>query len=77
MKILACAEFTEDMASTLYRHFNSYASDGVVAIEVATNGLWLVHPIGTRQFLGLARFVGDKEAKPSGVGIVNDFKCDD
>lgn len=56
VKVVAVAEFTEDMAETLRDFFSSYASDGVVSVEVSTHGLWLVNPMGGRQFLGLARF---------------------
>ena len=54
--VLAVAEFTEDMADTLREYFHSYAVDGVVSVEVSTHGLWLVNPLGGRQFLGLAQF---------------------
>ena len=55
-RIIAEAEFTEDMAKTLYFYFDTYAVDGVVQVEVTKAGLWLPHPIlGNRQFLGLAR----------------------
>lgn len=56
VQVLAVAEFTEDMADTLREYFHSYATDGVVSVEVSTHGLWLVNPLGGRQFLGLARF---------------------
>lgn len=56
VQVLAVAEFTEDMADTLRKYFQSYAVDGVVSVEVSTHGLWLVNPLGGRQFLGLARF---------------------
>lgn len=56
IKMLALAEFTEDMADTLHEYFQSYAVEGVVSVEVSTHGLWLVNPVGGRQFLGLARF---------------------
>ncbi len=72
LKIIAHAEFTEDMAATLYKHFGVYEAQGVVSLEIASNGLWLVHPSGTRQFLGLARLSPDYVEKPSGKGIVCD-----
>ena len=54
--ILAEAEFTEDMAKTLYFFFDTYAVEGVVRVEVTKAGLWLPNPLlGNRQFLGLAR----------------------
>lgn len=56
VEVLAMAEFSEDMADTLREYFHSYAVDGVVSVEVSTHGLWLVNPLGGRQFLGLARF---------------------
>lgn len=55
VQMLAVAEFTEDMADTLREYFHSYAVEGVVSVEVSTRGLWLVNPMGGRQFLGLAR----------------------
>lgn len=59
-RILAEAEFTEDMAKTLYFYFDTYAVEGVVRVEVTKAGLWLPNPIlGNRQFLGLARMPED------------------
>ena len=55
VQVRAVAEFTPDMVDTLREYFHSYAVEGVVSIEVSTHGLWLVNPIGGRQFLGLAR----------------------
>ena len=55
VQMLAVAEFTEDMADTLREYFHSYAVEGVVSVEVSTRGLWLVNPMGGRQFLGRAR----------------------
>jgi hypothetical protein len=61
VRILATAEFTEDMAETLQTYFTAYARDGVVTVEVTDHGLWLRHPqSGTRQFLG-SPFVLDTE----------------
>tara|TARA_R110002096_G_scaffold298756_1_gene493209 strand:+ start:264 stop:500 length:237 start_codon:yes stop_codon:yes gene_type:complete len=78
LKILAQAEFTEDMAITLYRHFVTYSKSGIVTIEVASNGLWLIHPNNaTRQFLGLARFDPEISRHPSADGIVSDLKIAD
>ena len=51
-KIFATAEFSRDMAETLLEHFDTYAVDGVVRLEVTDHGLWLENPDGTRQFLG-------------------------
>lgn len=49
------ARFTKDMAETLLRFFETYATDGVVTVEVDDLRLWLVHPHNkTRQFLGQA-----------------------
>lgn len=57
MDVLARVEFTERMATVLYRLFDSYAFDGIVTLEAASNGLWLVNPNdGSRQFLGNAPF---------------------
>ena len=54
--IYAVAEFTEDMVATLFEHFSTYQTDGVVKVEVTSRGLWVQHPVtGSRQFLGLAR----------------------
>ncbi len=55
VRVEAVAEFTTDMVDTLRDYFQSYAVGGVVSLEVSTHGLWLVNPIGGRQFLGLAR----------------------
>lgn len=55
VRILATAEFTEDMAETLHTYFAAYQKDGLVKLEVTDHGLWLRHPhLGTRQFLGSA-----------------------
>ena len=54
-RILAEAEFTQDMAETLSEYFASYSSDGVVTLEVTDKGIWLRNPVGGRQFLGSAR----------------------
>ncbi|MEO0861522.1 MAG: hypothetical protein AAFY65_12975 [Pseudomonadota bacterium] len=63
VKVFAVVEMTEDMVETLAAHFDNYAKDGVVQIEVSNYGLWLPHrPSGTRQFLGLARAPGDYDA---------------
>ena len=54
-KVTGTAGFTRDMAQTLLTFFDTYATDGVVTVEVTTHGLWLQHPSnGTRQFLGRA-----------------------
>ena len=72
MQVFAKAEFTEDMATMLYRVFNDYQSDGIVTLEVATNGLWLIHPFNaSRQFLGLARLDQATATRPHGVGITS------
>lgn len=56
VKVVAVAEFTEDMVETLHEYFRCYAKDGVVQVEVSNHGLWLPNPVcGGRQFLGLAR----------------------
>lgn len=65
------------MAITLYRHFVTYSKSGVVTIEVASNGLWFIHPKNaTRQFLGLARFDPANSQHPSADGIVSDPKIE-
>lgn len=62
VRIVATAEFSADMSATLAEYFTAYAVDGIVTIEVTTHGLWLVNPIGGRQFLGLARLPSSPEA---------------
>lgn len=53
VRVLATAEFTEDMAETLHTYFAAYQQGGRVKLEVTDHGLWLRHPhSGTRQFLG-------------------------
>lgn len=55
-KFLARAEFSIDMIETLQRYFEMYEIDGVVSVEVTSEGLWLPNPeTGGRQFLGLAK----------------------
>ena len=54
-EVIAVAEFTHDMAETLQAVFTAYAVDGIVRLEVTTHGSGLVHPGGSRQFLGAAR----------------------
>lgn len=54
-EVMAVAEFTQDMAETLQAVFTAYAVEGIVRLEVTTHGIWLVHPGGSRQFLGAAR----------------------
>lgn len=54
-KVLATAEFTEDMIETLAKFFDTYEDDGVVSVEVTDHGLWLNNPNGSRQFLGSSR----------------------
>ena len=77
MQVLTTAAFTEDMAATLYRFHNRYAKAGVVRIEVATNGLWMVNPHdGSRQFLGLAAFEDGKAERLSRRGIASDLTGD-
>lgn len=50
------AEFSRDMVETMLEHFDFYAKDGVLRIEITEGGLWLQHPhVRSRQFLGLAR----------------------
>ena len=56
---MATAEFSADMSATLAEYFTAYAVDGIVTIEVTNHGLWLVNPLGGRQFLGLARLPPD------------------
>lgn len=55
LEVMAVAEFTHDMAETLQAVFMAYAVEGIVRLEVTTHGIWLVHPGGSRQFLGAAR----------------------
>ena len=59
IKVVATAEFSADMSATLAEYFTAYAVNGVVTVEVTTHGLWLVNPLGGRQFLGLAKFPAD------------------
>jgi hypothetical protein len=55
VKILATADFSTDMATTLVTYFSTYANDGIVSVEVTDCGLWLVNPHNlSRQFLGFA-----------------------
>lgn len=55
-KLLARAEFSIDMVETLKTYFRDYEIDGVVSVEVTSEGLWLPNPeTGGRQFLGLAK----------------------
>ena len=57
-KLFAHAEFSIDMVETLKDHFRDYEVDGVVSVEVTSEGLWLPNPeTGRRQFLGRAKFV--------------------
>jgi len=51
-KVLATAAFSKDMAATLKDYFDQYAVDGIVEVEVTDNGLWIINPNGTKQFLG-------------------------
>lgn len=54
-QFLAKAEFSKDMVKTLEKCFSTYEIDGVVSVEVTSEGLWLPNPeTGGRQFLGLA-----------------------
>lgn len=57
VRVVNTIEFTEDMAKTLSDHFDTYAVDGIVSVEVLDDGsLWLPHCLsGTRQFLGSTR----------------------
>lgn len=59
IRVVAKAEFSADMSATLAEYFTAYAVDGIVTIEVTNHGLWLVNPLGGRQFLGLARLPSD------------------
>lgn len=53
VEILARVEFTEEMVARLYFHFGTFAKDGVVKVEIASNGVWVVNPTAdTLQFLG-------------------------
>lgn len=56
-KIVGLAEFTRDMAETLTNHFDTYAVEGVVSVELGEDGtLWLPNQrLARRQFLGLAK----------------------
>lgn len=54
-RILAEAEFTQDMAETLLEYFSTYSERGIVTLEVTNKGIWLRNPAGGRQFLGSAR----------------------
>ncbi|WP_299912884.1 hypothetical protein [uncultured Paracoccus sp.] len=56
VKKIAEAEFTRDMVDTMAQHFDFYAQEGVLRVEITDAGIWLPHPhVPTRQFLGLAR----------------------
>lgn len=62
-KFLAKAEFSEDMVRTLQEHFEAYEIDGVVSVEVTSEGLWLPNPeTGGRQFLGMAKIFDGQSA---------------
>jgi hypothetical protein len=62
-ELITHADFSIDMVETLKNSFRDYAIDGVVSIEVTSEGLWLPNPeTGGRQFLGLAKF---NEAEPA------------
>ena len=55
-KLISKAEFTVDMIETLQQYFEAYEVDGVVEVEVTSEGLWLPNPeTGGRQFLGRAK----------------------
>ena len=55
-RVLARAAFSIDMVETLKTYFRDYEINGVVSIEVTSEGLWLPNPeTGGRQFLGLAK----------------------
>ena len=54
-RLIAVAEFTRDMVTTLSDSFEIVQSDGIAGVEVTDRGLWLIHPIGARFFLGAAR----------------------
>lgn len=55
-KFIGKAEFSLDMIETLQEYFELYEVDGIVEVEVTSEGLWLPNPeTGGRQFLGLAK----------------------
>lgn len=63
-KVFASAKFTRDMAEALVAHFEDYAQDGIVSIEVTDHGLWWENPDGSRQFLGaIEKFPSSKRKK--------------
>ena len=60
-KFLAKAEFSKDMIETLEQYFTDYEINGVVSVEVTSEGLWLPNPeTGGRQFLGMAKLAHDQ-----------------
>lgn len=59
IRVVAEAQFSADMSATLAEYFPAYAVNGVVTVEVTNHGLWLVNPLGGRQFLGLAKLPSD------------------
>lgn len=62
-KFLAKAEFSKDMIETLEEYFAAYEIDGVVSVEVTSEGLWLPNPeTGGRQFLGMAKLTTEQSA---------------
>ena len=64
--IEAVAKFQKNMVETLQENFDSYAVDGVVQVEVTDHGLWLINPLGGRQFLGATeRFPTASQGKMS------------
>ena len=60
LAVEARAEFTQDMAETLFKYFSAFQVEGVVTLEVTSHGLWLINPhTHGRQFLGKARLGDD------------------
>lgn len=56
-RIVAKAEFTRDMVESMLKHFDEYASGGILTIEIVdSKGLFFSLGQDTRCFLGLARF---------------------
>ncbi|MGB3313377.1 MAG: hypothetical protein WBB85_03105 [Albidovulum sp.] len=64
-------ELSEDMAASIVQNFEVFALDGCLVIESRPGGIWFVHPLGPRAFLGLARNIGGTTIYYAGVPSFN------
>jgi len=55
---------TLDMAESLLEHFERFAGDGVVTLEVNDAGIWFIDPVFDRvMFLGRADLSDEQRAR--------------